>query len=349
MSIRFAAIGFEHGHIYGQVQVMLDAGAELVWFHDVDPERVARFRSSFPQGRQARSIEQILEDESIDLVVSAAIPNERAPLGIRVMQHGKDYMSDKPAFTDFEQLAEARRVQAETGRIYSVCFSEHVTQKSTVKAGELVQEGAIGRVVQTSGFGPHRLFGFYQRPAWTFDRRFFGGIINDLASHQIEQFLYFTDSDSADVVAATVANFKFRDYPNFHDLGDLTLRSPHAVGHIRVDWLTPEGLPIWGDVRLFLVGTEGYIELRKNIDVAGREGESHLFLVNGDGARYVDCSDTEITYGKDLIADILYRTDKAIPQARCFLASELALQAETMAVDLTEAALNAEGAQAAGR
>ena len=336
MIIRFAAIGFEHGHIYGQVQVMLDAGAELVSFHDVDPERVARFQSAFPQGKQAETIEQILEDESIDLVVSAAVPNERAPLGIRVMQHGKDYMSDKPAFTDLAQLAKARNVQAESGRIYSVCFSEHVTQKATVRAAELVQAGAIGQVVQTSGFGPHRLFGFYQRPAWTFDRRYFGGIINDLASHQIEQFLFFTSSESAEVVAATVGNFRFREYPLIHDMGDLTLRSPQAVGHIRVDWLTPAGLTVWGDVRLFLIGAEGYIELRKNIDVAGREGESHLFLVDKDGARYIDCSDTEISYGKQLIADILNRTDTAIPQARCFLASELALKAEAMAVDLTK-------------
>ncbi len=335
MTIRFAAIGFEHAHIYGQVKVMLDAGAELVWFHDVDEARVARFQATFPGAQRAERIEQILDDDSIQLVVSAALPNERAPLGIRVMKHGKDYMSDKPAFTDFAQLEEARRAQAETGRIYSVCFSEHVTQKSTIKAGELVQAGAIGQVVQTSGFGPHRLFGAYERPAWTFDRRYFGGIINDLASHQIEQFLYFTNSESAKVVAATVGNFKFREYPNMHDLGDLTLRSSQAVGHIRVDWLTPTGLPVWGDVRLFLIGTEGAIELRKNIDVAGRDGESHLFLVNGDGARYVDCGDTEITYGKDLIADILNRSDTAIPQARCFLASELALRAETMALDLT--------------
>ncbi len=335
MTIRFAAIGFEHAHIYGQVKVMLDAGAELVSFHDADEARVARFQAAFPGAQRAQSIEQILEDDSIQLIVSAAVPNERAPLGIRAMKHGKDYMSDKPAFTDSAQLEEARRVQAETGRIYSICFSEHVTQKSTVRAGELVQAGAIGQVVQTSGFGPHRLFGAYERPAWTFDRRCFGGIINDLASHQIEQFLFFTNSDSAEVVAATVGNFKFREYPKMHDMGDLTLRGPQAVGHIRVDWLTPAGLPVWGDVRLFLIGTEGYIELRKNIDVAGRDGESHLFLINGKGARYVDCGDTEITYGKDLIADILDRSDTAIPQTRCFLASELALRAEAMALDLT--------------
>ena len=335
MTIRFAAIGFEHAHIYGQVNVMLEAGAELVAFHDVDPARCARFQSLYPQTAQAESIENILEDESIQLVVSAGIPNERAPLGLQVMRHGKDYMADKPTFTDLAQLALARQVQAETGRIYSINFSEHLTQKSTVKAGQLVQAGVIGQVVQTSGFGPHRLFGEYPRPSWTFDRRYFGGIINDLASHQIEQFLFFTNSQSAEVVAATVGDFKFRQYPRMHDMGDLSLRSSKAVGHIRVDWLTPAGLPVWGDVRLFLVGTEGTIELRKNIDVAGRQGESHLFLVNGDGARYIDCGDTEITYGKQLIKDILERTDTAIPQARCFLASELALQAEAMALDLT--------------
>ena len=175
----------------------------------------------------------------------------------------------------------------------------------------------------------------YPRPGWTFERRYFGGIINDLASHQIEQFLYFTGSESAQVVAATVGNFKFRQYPKMHDMGDLTLRSAHAVGHIRVDWLTPAGLPVWGDVRLFLLGTEGYIELRKNIDIAGRPGESHLFLVNCQGARYIDCGATEIVYGKRLIADILERTDRAMPQERGFLASELALKAEAMAVDLT--------------
>ncbi len=335
MSIRFAAVGFEHGHIYGQVAIMLAAGAELVAFHDVNEARVTRFRERFPMGRRAESIAQVLEDESIDLVVSAAVPNQRAELGIAVMRHGKDYMSDKPAFTDFDQLERARQVQAETGRIYSINFSEHLTQKATLKAGELVEAGAIGQVVQTSGFGPHRLFGHVQRPDWTFDRRYFGGIINDLASHQIEQFLYFTGSDEAEVIAATVGNFRFRQYPRMQDFGDLTLRSAHAVGHIRVDWLTPAGLPVWGDVRLFIVGTEGTIELRKNIDIAGRSGESHLFLVDQQGTRYIDCRDTEITYGRDLIDDIRERRDSAIPQARCFLASELALRAEALAVDLT--------------
>lgn len=335
MSIRFSAIGFAHGHITGQVQVMLDAGAELVSFYDVEPERVAKFKERFPQGEQVESIEQILEDESIQLIVSADIPNLRAPLGIRAMQHGKDYMTDKPAFATLEQLEEVRKVQAETGRIYSICFSERLTQRSTIKASELVQAGAIGQVVQTVGFGPHRLLGHVNRPDWTFDRQYFGGIINDLASHQMDQFLHFTNSTSAEVVAATVGNFKHTQFPKIHDMADVTVRSPHAVGHIRVDWLTPEGLPTWGDVRLFITGTDGYIEVRKNVDISGRDGENHLFLVDSKGMQYVDCSDVEVLYGKQLIDDILNSTETALPQAHAFLASELALKAEFMATDLT--------------
>lgn len=336
MSIRFSAIGFEHGHIYGQVQTMLDAGAELVSFYDTNEENVAQFTKAFPQGKRVDTIEEILEDESIQLVISADIPIKRVPLGIRVMQHGKDYMADKPGICTMEQLAEVRKVVAETGRIYSICFSERLTQKASIKAGELIQSGAIGQVVQTAGFGPHRLERSFPRPDWFFDRKNFGGILTDIVSHQMDQFLFYTNSTSAEVVAATVGNFKHQQYPKIHDMGDATVRSPHASGYVRVDWLTPKGLPTWGDVRLFITGTEGYIELRKNADIGGRDGGNHLFLVDQEGVQYVDCEDTEITYGKNLIHDILNRTETAMTQEHVFLASELAIQAEAMAVDLTQ-------------
>lgn len=335
MSIRFSAIGFEHGHIYSQVGVMLDAGAELVSFYDTDDQHIAQFKKAFPQAQQAESIEQILEDESIHLVVSADIPINRAPLGIRVMQHGKDYMADKPGISTLEQLEEVRKVQADTGQIYSICFSERLLKAGTIKVGELVKAGAIGQVVQTVGFGPHRLIKETPRPDWTFDRNTYGGIINDLASHQMDQFLYYTNSTSAEVVAATIGNFKFTQYPKFYDMGCATIRSPHASGHVRVDWLTPKGLPTWGDTRLFLTGTEGYIEIRNNVDISGRDGENHIFLVD-DGMQYIDSAGTEITYGKQLIDDILNRTETAMPQAHVFLAQELALKAEAIAVDLTQ-------------
>lgn len=329
-SIRVAAIGLNHNHIYGQVNALLNAGAELVSFYAPEPELVAQFQAAYPQATLARSAQEILDDPSIHMVVSAAIPADRAPLGIQVMQHGKDYMSDKPGFTSLDQLSEARRVQAETGRIYSVCYSERFENRATVKAGDLVQAGAIGRVVQTIGFGPHRI-NAPSRPEWFFQRARYGGILTDIAAHQMDQFLFFTNSTEAEVVASQVANYKFPEFPELEDFGDALLRGNGGTGYVRVDWFTPDGLPTWGDTRLTVLGTEGYIEVRKNVDIAGRPGASHLFLVDRAGVHYVECEAVELPYGRLLIDDVLNRTETAMSQQHAFLASELALQAEARA------------------
>jgi len=249
------------------------------------------------------------------------------------MKRGKDFMSDKPGFTSLEQLAEARRVQAETKRIYSICFSERFDNPSTVKAGELVKAGAIGRVVQTVGMGPHRI-NPASRPDWFFKKARYGGILCDIASHQVDQFLYFTGSTSGEVVASQVANYKFPQYPELEDFGDMLLRGDSGTGYVRVDWYTPDGLPTWGDGRLTILGTEGYIDLRKYVDIGGREGGDHLFLVDQKGIQYINCSNVELPYGPQLVYDVEHRTETAMPQAHCFLASQLALEAEAHATRL---------------
>jgi predicted dehydrogenase len=330
MPIRFAAVGLNHGHIYGQARLLLRAGAELAAFHAAEDDLAAAFAREFPQARRAESADAILHDESIQLLVTAAIPDERAPLAIAAMRHGKDVMSDKPGCVSLEQLAALREAQAETGRIYSVCYSERFENAATVRAGELVAEGAIGRVVQTIGLGPHRI-SLATRPAWFFQRARYGGILNDIASHQADQFLFFTGSRSAEVLAAQVANVNHPQHPEFEDFGDMLLRGDGGSGYIRVDWFTPDGLGTWGDGRLTILGTDGFIEVRKNVDIAGRPGGNHLFLVNGKGTFHEDCSGRDLPYGRQLLHDILHRTETAMPQAHCFLATELALRAQLLA------------------
>lgn len=331
--IRFATIGLNHNHIYAQTDLLLKAGAQLISFYAIESDLAAQYAKAYPMAQRVSDVQTILEDPSLQLVISAAIPAEREAIGVQVMLHGKDFMSDKPAFTTFDQLAEARRVQAETGRIYSICFSERLGNAATVKAGELVQAGAIGRVVQTIGLGPHR-HNPTQRPEWFYRKAQYGGILTDIASHQIDQFLFFTNATQAQVVAAQVANYKHPQYPEFEDFGDLLLRSDSATGYIQVDWYTPDGLNIWGDGRLTILGAEGYIEVRKYVDIAGRPGGDHLFLVDGKGTHYLDCSGVPLPYGSQLLADIENRTETAMPQAHAFLVSELALQAEAQAVRL---------------
>jgi predicted dehydrogenase len=331
MTIRFAVIGLNHNHIYGQVKCLVNAGAEFVSYYAPEPELVAEFAPHYPQAKLARSEEEILEDGSIQVIASAGIPSDRAPLGIRVMQHGKDYMVDKPGFTTLEQLADVRRVHEETGRIYSVYFSERFANPSTVKAGELVHAGAIGRVIQTLGIGPHRMFGHVQRPEWFFQRARFGGILNDIGSHQVDQFFYFTGSTDAEIVASQAGNMNHPDYPEVEDFGDMMLTSDKATGYIRVDWFTPDGLGTWGDGRLFLQGTDGYIELRKYKDIGGRPGENHLFMVDNKGIQYIDCNNVPMPYGPQFLNDVRDRTETAVTHEHTFRVSEIALQAQAQA------------------
>jgi len=331
--IRFATIGLNHPHIYGQTSLLLNAGAELVSVYAAEPDLLQQYTSRFPQVQVASSKQEILEDESLHLIISAAILNERAPLGIEVMRHGKDFMSDKPGFTTLEQLEQVRQVVAETGRIYSIDYSERFENRATVKAGELVTSGAIGKVIQIVGLGPH-LRRFHTRPDWFFQREKYGGIMCDIGSHQFDQFLYFTGVTDAEIVAAQVANYHHPQYPEFEDFGDAMMRGDGCSGYIRVDWFTPGGLDVWGDTRLVVLGTEGYIDVRKNIDIAGRPGSDHLILVDNEQTQYIDCRDVELPYGRQLLYDIQHRTETAMTQEHCFKASELALTAQAQATRL---------------
>jgi predicted dehydrogenase len=328
--VRFGVIGLNHNHIYGMTDQLLEAGGELATFFAPEPELVADFARRYPQAPRARNATEILENPTIDLIASAGIPDARAGLGIATMRHGKDYLADKPGFTTLEQLAEARAVQRETGRIYSVCYSERFQNRATVRAGELVRSGAIGRPLQTIGLGPHRL-NAPSRPTWFFEHERYGGILNDIGSHQADQFLFFTSSTSAEVVASQIANHAHPEYPGLEDFGDMLLRGDGGSGYVRVDWFTPDGLGTWGDGRLTILGTDGFIELRKYIDIAGRSGGDHLFLVDQHATRYIDCRDVELPFGPQLLEDVRNRTETAMPQAHAFLASELALRAQSMA------------------
>jgi predicted dehydrogenase len=328
----FAVSGVNHSHIYEQTEQMLAAGCTLKGFYSREDDAAAKYLEKFPAARRVADERELIEDPGVRLMLGAGINSERTPMALRAMRAGKDVMLDKPAATTLDQLDELKRVAGETGRIVSVLFSEHLTQRATIKAGELVHAGAIGRVVQTVGLGPHREG--TGRPDWYYRREKFGGILCDIAAHQFEQFLFFTGAERAEIVASQVGNFDHAGVPEFEDFGDVMLRADTAAGYIRVDWFTPDGLPTWGDGRLFVLGTEGYIELRKYVDPTGRPGGNHLILVDGKGLRHIDCNDVPVTYGERLRDDVLNRTETVMPQARTFLATELALTAQARATKI---------------
>jgi len=336
-SIKFAVIGVDHNHILSITSAMQRGGGQLVSVFSPNtayPKGLADFQARFPNAKVARSEDEILNDPEIKLVCSALIPDQRAPLGIRVMRHGKDYLADKPGIVTLEQLAEVRKVIKETGRIYGILFSERLEVKAAVKAGELVKAGAIGKVVQTVNLAPHQV-NAPTRPDWFWDPARYGGILCDIGSHQVDQFVFYTGSTVADVAASQVANVHYPQYPKFQDFGDMMVHGNGGAGYVRVDWFTPDGLGVWGDGRLFILGTEGYIELRKYADVAGRKGGNHLLIVDQKVQRYIDCNNVYLPFGPQFVADIVNRTHIAQDQEQALLATELVLKAQKNAKTLT--------------
>ena len=326
--IKFGVIGINHSHINAMVDAVTRGGGQFVSFYSKEPELGAAFAKRYPQAKQVDNENKVLEDPSIQVIMSSIIPDERAPLGVKVMRHGKDYLVDKPGIITLEQLAEVRKVQKETKRIYSIMYSERFENKGTVKAGELVKSGAIGKVIQTIGLGPHQI-NPKTRPAWFWDKNRYGGIICDIGSHQFDQFLYFTGSTSAEVVFSEVGNVNHPAYPLFEDFADVVVRGNGGMGYVRNDWFTPDGLGSWGDGRLTILGTEGFIEVRKNIDIGlPQKGGNHVYMANQKETQVFDASNLDLPFGKLFVDDVVNRTETAMTQAHCFLATELALKAQ---------------------
>lgn len=323
-------IGIDHRHIYGQLAGLARLGCTCKGFWtEGTPQPLEGFLQRFPDVPRVTDRRALLDDPGIALILIADIPARRAELAIEAMEAGNDVMTDKPGCTTIEQLDRVKACVARTRRIWSVDFSERFEGPALTRAAELVAEGAIGRVVQTVGLGPHRL-NRPSRPDWFFDEAQYGGILTDIASHQIDQVLFFTGSTDAEIVASSVGNLAHPDDSDLQDFGEILLHGDKGTGYVRVDWCTPDALPTWGDGRLTILGTEGYIELRKYVDVAGQPGTDHLFLVNGTRCDRIDASDAPLPHFENILADIAQRTETAMPQAHCFKVMELALRALAM-------------------
>jgi len=339
--IKFAVCGMSHDHVHGMIGAIQRGGGELVAYWGAEPDKLAAFRKRYPNAREAKTQDEIINAD-VQLILSSQIANERAQIGVRAMKAGKDFLSDKPAITTLEDLAAVRKTVAETKRIFGIMYSERLEVKAAVHAGELIKQGAIGRVVQTINIAPHQIQqgagdagGGYGRPDWFWVDKQFGGILCDIGSHQIDQFLYYTGSTEAEVVASQIANINHHDKPHFQDFGDMMLRGNRGFGYVRLDWFTPKGLGTWGDGRLFVLGTDGYIEVRKYINVAVSKQGNNLFLVNGKEARYIDCNNGPLPFGPQFVSDIVNRTHTAQDQAQCLLAAELSIKAQMAAKRVT--------------
>ena len=327
----FAVIGLAHTHICHMCKGLIDAGASLKYVYDNDKTLIDSFVKYFPDVKICNSEEEILEKQDIKLVASADIPALRAPLGIRVMNSGKDFFCDKAPFISLKQLEDIKTACKETGRKYFIYYGEHIHDESSIFADILVKRGVIGDVSHIDGLAPHVL-NAQCRPNWFFSTEITGGILVDLASHQLEQLLHYAKSNDAHIDSARVSNYFHNQFTDFEDFGDVSITCDNGVtGYFRMDWNSPI-LNVWGDARTFISGSRGYIELRKNLDIAKSNKGSNIFVVLDGKEHYINVTGKiGFPYFSQLIDDCLYRTETAMSQEHALKAGELAVKAQEIA------------------
>lgn len=332
--IVFAAVGLAHGHIYGMCHGLIRAGADLGFVYDRDPALVARFQKEFPTVQVANSEEEILKNPAVRLVASADIPARRAPLGVRVMQAGKDFLSDKASCTTLQQLEDIQTACAQTGQKFITYFGESVDSESMTFIYDRLARGMLGRVNSVIISAPHVL-NAPSRPAWFFTREDQGGVLIDIGSHQVHQFLKLTGNATASITAARVANLRYPQYAEFDEVGDIMLTGQNgATGFMHISWDFPTGLGTWGDPRLIIEAEKGYIELRKNVNIGVDKQGEHVFLVSEDGTFH------ESVQGKigssffhRVLWDVVHRTDTALPLEETVTTMKLCIEAQNLALE----------------
>lgn len=325
-------IGLDHGHIYGMCFGLQEAGADIQYVYDDDADKVEQFKEAFPNVKIAKDKNEILQCEGIHMIASACIPYKRAELGIQAMEHGKHYFVDKAPITTLDQLEKVKEAINKNGKRFFVYFSERLHVEAAVYAGELIEKGAIGKVLQVTGFGPHKE-GLGKRPDWFYEKEKYGGILCDIGCHQVEQFLYFAGTKDAEIVSSQIANYEHPKHPGLDDYGDVTLVGENGTsGFFRLDWFTPKGQKVWGDGRTFILGTKGTIELRKYENVAVTDKGDHVFLCNEEGEFHFEVSGkVGYPFFGEMILDCLNGTEKAMTQKHILKAAELAVKAQMLA------------------
>lgn len=332
-AVRFAVIGVDHPHAAVLAAGLLDAGATCVGWADPSGSaghgRAGVFPGLFP-ALPERTSEELLAS-GLDLAVLAPIPNQRAKIAIGALDAGVDVLVAKPGATCTDDLDAVEAAAVASGKRWWVAFTEHFTSRAVVRADEIIASGRIGTVRHVLGIGPHRVGP--NRPDWFFDPGRAGALIVDLASHQLHHAARLLGTSDLTVLAArtTSAAARSEPWPGGVMLGEVLVEGGTGSAYLRVDWLTPDGLPSWGDVRLFVTGDVGTIEVRSNCDPGGSPGGDHLVVVDAHGVERMDCSADPLGWAHALLADVRDDTETLTTTEHSIAVSRLALRAAAAA------------------
>jgi predicted dehydrogenase len=200
-TINIAVIGY--GGMGGWHAQMLDAMDDefnLVGIYDIDPERgrVAEDRDI----KAFASLEELLADESIELVTIAAYNDVHKELAIKAMEAGKNVICEKPVTLCSADLEEMIAASERTGKLFTV-HQNRRWDNDYLTAKKIVDDNTLGRVfrIESKTQGSRGIPG-----DWRSTKVHGGGMVLDWGVHLLDQILTMNDDNPLVSVYASLTN-----------------------------------------------------------------------------------------------------------------------------------------------
>jgi len=236
--LKAAVVGLGIGHAHCAAYLG-SPHATLAAVCDLMPERLARVSGTFDQGSMpdlrglypsevlqrrwqdlgvstCESLEEVLADESIQVISLCTPDHTHAELGARVLHAGRHLLLEKPLAISLhgaERIGEALAARRSPG-LFSVGY-EFRLNPAVLQVRELVASGFTGEVEAFSLHHFRRPFKRDKWRRWIQSRRFSGGLIVEETCHWFDLLRFITGKEVASLQCRTTdrihADFDFED------------------------------------------------------------------------------------------------------------------------------------------
>src|SRR5690625_333855 len=273
--IRLAMAGIAHPHAhYVLDELAYQSEVHLVAAANVEPGTIGH-RTLPASTTVYENHRQMLDQHYVDVVVVCGIYSQRADMIVDALASDADVLADKPLCTELEDLDRIQQAAVNSRRVVSTMFEKRA-HPVTLATRKVVDDGELGQIALVAATGPHKL-NYATRPEWFFDGEKYGGILADLAVHDIDLVLLFTGIRNG-VVSGHQSNLALPQHPGFSDAGAAFFTSNNVASTLEAHWMWPAASPFHGHYRMRLTGTRGTAELdwaQNRLDLVTNERASH--------------------------------------------------------------------------
>jgi predicted dehydrogenase len=175
-------------------------GIKLAGIYDIDDSRVAFAKENEVYAYD--SLEALLADERIGLILIATPNDVHKPIAIQAMRAGKNVISEKPVTLNSADLQEMIDVSKETGRLLTVHQNRRWDEDFlTIK--QLYDRQQLGEIYRIES----RVHGSRGIPGdWRQEKEHGGGMVLDWGVHLFDQILLMLSGVRLKTVYANITN-----------------------------------------------------------------------------------------------------------------------------------------------